>query len=394
MKKLLPTCIAFFFPIWMHAQSLWNLHTWKNETTGNNVTAVYVGDDDKIWSGFFYRGLAHFDGNDWSYFDNNDYQKRVTSITQVSDGTYWFGGLMSLIKFDGDEWRYYDGQSYILTLVEYDDNVIWVGTNTGLYAFNKTEESFVPIPLGNDSALVVNCLYKDSQSRIWVGTNTKGVFVYQNGDWTDNYTMQNSEIPYNAITDVAERAGGEMWLATRNGTVRYRDGVWNVLPESDGMEALHVDNKQNLWMGGMMHVLKFDDIQLTDFTPAGVGVTTPTGGVAYRIDSDSECSVYFATNRGLSQLSDCMLMDLDEEKAILATMFPNPAASHLNIALAPEMALPATVRFMDMAGRVVKQVQSTAHTTVMEIGEIPPGVYVVSVKTAAGQEYVEKIIKQ
>lgn len=144
-------------------------------------------------------------------------------------------------------------------------------------------------------------------------------------------------------------------------------------------------------MGGSQNVLKLDSSQLIEFTV----VTAFSGiGLAYRIDSDSKCSVYFATNRGLSQLSDCMLMDLPEEKMAAVHVFPNPAVSFLNLALASQLDLPAEVRISDMTGRIVKQSQILELIAQIDIGQLPSGIYALSVRSKHGSEYIEKIIKQ
>ncbi|MBO2607365.1 ligand-binding sensor domain-containing protein [Shewanella algae] len=78
-------------------------------------------------------------------------QSTVTSITEDSDGYIWIGTLNGLNRFDGKEFKQYfanDGSglksSFIQSLYFHKD-LLLVGTNNGLYTYNKEKNTFISV---------------------------------------------------------------------------------------------------------------------------------------------------------------------------------------------------------------------------------------------------------
>jgi ligand-binding sensor domain-containing protein/signal transduction histidine kinase len=112
-------------------------------------------------------------------------QNSVTSILQTRDGYLWLGTLNGLVRFDGMRFAVFD-------------------------------ESNTP---GLNSSRIVK-LFQDSHGRIWVGTESAGIVIIDDG--------QVSSLPIGLgalekrLASICEDGAGEVWLCTASGEVwRY-----------------------------------------------------------------------------------------------------------------------------------------------------------------------------
>lgn len=122
-------------------------------------------------------------------------QSTVTSITEDSDGYIWVGTLNGLNRFDGKEFKQYfanDGtglrSSFIQSLYSHKD-LLLVGTNHGLYTYNKEKNTFVPISSMNSAVWSLQRM----EDSILVGLNDKIAKVDQITTTTPKITLLQSE---------------------------------------------------------------------------------------------------------------------------------------------------------------------------------------------------------
>ena len=62
-------------------------------------------------------------------------------------------------------------------IAQTNDGILWIGTYGGLYRYNGTEFKWVD---EYASVKTVNCLYKDEEGRLWIGTNDNGLSIMIN----------------------------------------------------------------------------------------------------------------------------------------------------------------------------------------------------------------------
>ncbi|WP_223789436.1 sensor histidine kinase [Marinicella meishanensis] len=117
-------------------------------------------------------------------------QSRVTAMIQDSEGYMWFGTQIGLNRFDGYEIISYfhdpldrltlPGNSVSTLLVDTMENM-WVGTtHTGLAKYHKDSQSFSRVQYPDSPTNAQKMIYsivEDNDQRLWVGTGG-GVFIY------------------------------------------------------------------------------------------------------------------------------------------------------------------------------------------------------------------------
>jgi len=128
------------------------------------------------------------------YNDNNGLSHNsVRHIVQDKKGFMWFGTFSGLNRFDGYQFKNYmsstPGKNKLynddITALELDAkyNNLWIGTRKGLTLFKMDTHVFTtffhkkddPNSLPDDE---VRSVYVDKFERIWVGTKTKGTYLF------------------------------------------------------------------------------------------------------------------------------------------------------------------------------------------------------------------------
>ncbi len=156
-------------------------------------------------------------------------QSTVQSMIQDQAGYLWFGTFIGLNRYDGYRFETYrhdpnDPQSLpgniINALMEDDRGRLWIGTGSGLCRYDGRDTDrprFVhfPVNTANNHALFrdnVTRLLQDHRGEIWVATVGK-LHRYReaSGDF------ERFDVPNAHITGLAEDRWGRLWAATAGG---------------------------------------------------------------------------------------------------------------------------------------------------------------------------------
>lgn len=292
---------------WDSALGNYNLFTTLEGLPDNNINALLVDDDDRLWAGT-YAGIVVFDGKTWSTFDQH--QGMVTGLTKVLardtrggiwvgmsmgdpplvyyDGTAWnaapavpmpvqypspralvsdedlglFVGLENagLAHFDGAAWRVYtqaQGLPYdTVTALQVADDALYLGFTRGAARMDVASGTFTSLP--QLSAMAVHAMYHAQNGMLWFGGDS--IFAYDPGDneWMSFSVNAHpfSSWPVRAITE----NDNALWFATEGGgLLRYDGDVWQtwtvpVTLRDNRVRAIVQDSGGALWFahrGGM-----------------------------------------------------------------------------------------------------------------------------------------------
>lgn len=105
----------------------------------------------------------------------------ANAIVQTSDGFIWIGGYSGLIRYDGNKFQRFD-------------------STTGITS--------------------VACLFIDSEGKLWIGTNDKGIALYKNGKF--KIFGKDQGLTSGSIKKIAEDVKGNLYMGTTSG-VAYID---------------------------------------------------------------------------------------------------------------------------------------------------------------------------
>jgi ligand-binding sensor domain-containing protein/signal transduction histidine kinase len=143
-------------------------------------------------------------------------QNSVTSIMQTRDGYLWFGTLNGLVRFDGMQFTVFDqsnvpdlGSSRIVHLFEDSLGNLWVGTETaGVALIQQGKVTNLPIGHGTrEGRLQAAC--EDSHHAVWLYTGNGQLWRYANGRF--GFSLFEADRPSSCRTVITEPAG-PVWV--------------------------------------------------------------------------------------------------------------------------------------------------------------------------------------
>lgn len=105
----------------------------------------------------------------------------------------------------------------------YKKNVYWLALNTEVWLINASGEvikkyNIPPESSDTHTSFVINCLYKDLDNKVWMGTS-KGLYYFD--EIRDNFiyksVVKGNEIEANVVRAISQDHKGKLWLGTESG---------------------------------------------------------------------------------------------------------------------------------------------------------------------------------
>lgn len=215
----------------------------ESSLLSNSIWSLYLDDDQKIWLGYYNKGVAKYDKlydkfNDIASYYNNPNSLQigsVTSIAQKSNGDFLIGmdgGGIDIVNLQNNSFTHinisskgeYTGltSDYIQTIFIDSKENIWAGSwDKGIYFLKKGSKNFVNFNTsntnGNLASNTVMSITEDSRGTIWIGAYNSGVHSF------DPQTLQFTH------------HGSQLFM--ESGVAESE--IWKVL----------VDKKDHIWLG-------------------------------------------------------------------------------------------------------------------------------------------------
>lgn len=161
---------------------------------GNEINCMFKSHTGYIWIGTRH-GLFRFDGYQFKAYKNNISQPHfltsndIKGVAEDSQGNLWVGTAEGITYIDirsGQSRHYhftdFDNSDRIGLLYFTHQGQLWVGSEGGLYIYDKERDEFVLHcdKMGNSRVphCSVKAIFEDQKGYIWVGTWDKGLFRY------------------------------------------------------------------------------------------------------------------------------------------------------------------------------------------------------------------------
>lgn len=194
----------------------------------------------------------------------------------------------------------YDGSNGLSSghanaIAQTNEGVLWIGTYAGLYRYNGSE--FV---LRSDIEEVrnVNCLYVDSEGRLWIGTNDNGVVIVIN-EKVANVINSKNGLPSDSIRSIIQSSTGEYYIGTSEGIVTMEMKIG--MSVSDKLEDIgYVDRMSADQSGRIAAVSNTGELFILKGGKVTNKITAAYGGRKISACAfDDEGSVYIGTTDGM-----------------------------------------------------------------------------------------------
>ena len=225
----------------------------KDGIKGLQVNALLEDSDGKLWFGTDY-GISIFSKSGISfqnpvYFNQENGklpENRIRFIKQDKKGNIWIATDHAVLSWTpgtgGMDYNFlingYLTQNNLVTALELDNqNNLWIGTLNGLlvYEIETDKVSFIKARdglAGND----ISAIFADTRNRIWIGSNQKGLTIYDKKNGT--FTVLKTNLGFSP-TCIAESNDKTIWVGTQAGGIlvfnnldlvkqfRMKDGLYS-----------------------------------------------------------------------------------------------------------------------------------------------------------------------
>ena len=205
-----------------------------NSLSNNLVLRIIKDKDNNFWIGTL-NGLNYLNpatGKFTRYYYEPDNKAALSNIVsricEDSDSNIWIGsshnkGLRMLNRKTGKFIVYMNNPAntntisadYVSVILETEKPDLWIGTydNAGLNKMNRLTGNFTHYLPG----LVIDCIYKDADGIIWVGTPS-GLFQYdRKSDIFNSMDMGNSGNDMMNISSIISDKEDNLWIASSGG---------------------------------------------------------------------------------------------------------------------------------------------------------------------------------
>ncbi|TRX70342.1 two-component regulator propeller domain-containing protein [Carboxylicivirga sp. M1479] len=273
----------------------------------NDVRKIYQSEDGLIWLSFdsgIYIIVENVHGRNElvyvnDYFNSQGLSKNMPRDLVVLDQHLWLAtkelGLFMFQKEDGtyrmvkNFWatgRKGAPQSNSISVLNVDHKQrLWVGTHKGLYQYQPTDTTLVPLEAllhKGDAPLyqAINCIYVDHDGDIWFGTpgGLHQLVEGLDGMFQLNRYTKLEGLVNTYINTVLSDSTGDIWLSTNAGLSCYhkQSGEFINYDASDGLEGTNfsessgcIGRNGRLYFGGRNGLLAFNpsDILNNNYQP-------------------------------------------------------------------------------------------------------------------------------
>lgn len=211
-------------------------HMAQGNLSSDLIIGAYTDSEGRIWFGSYGNGLflwenGRFVSVTYSVKAGEDSPiKFVRHLTEDNKGNLWIGTFshgLYCMDSQGKFSVYTKNNSCLrtntITALTHlsEDDMLYVGTSTGLYKLDTTRRQLSPItaktPDGQSLGIIhVHCLCQDKRGQLWIGTSN-GLLIYDRTTQSVSHLTTRNGLSHPRIRGMAEDHNGNLWATTDKG---------------------------------------------------------------------------------------------------------------------------------------------------------------------------------
>jgi ligand-binding sensor domain-containing protein/signal transduction histidine kinase len=270
------------------------------------------------------KGLSRFDGVEFKTFKKNTglMNSKINSIKEDCRGNLRIGtdrGVVNCICADGAgnySFRDIFSDRSVYSIVEDQEGKLWFGTSKGLSSFDGKTTRHFTLPDSLQTGMIIT-IAVEKNGEPWLGTD-KGLYGYDRKNSTySTYPIIKKGLPDNIVSALLYDSVGNLWIGTKKGLSRFRDGKLITYTKKDGLSddpvnAIMEDRSGNIWIGTWNGVSLFSRGKFTNYST----INGLPNNFIYSIFQDHEGNMWFGTHGGASCLTSLNVKTFSKEDGL------------------------------------------------------------------------------
>ena len=260
--------------------------------TDRIIRTLYKAKGNKLWLGT-HSGLILYNkqSGDFKVYNRQNSglsHNIVRSIYRDHDGDLWVGTFDKLNKLSRDTNRFQVidmkqnhkpsiENHLILSILPYSkdsDSLLWIGSQKGLFLYNRHSETYKAYHRENNAQLsneVIKTLHQSEGNNFWIGTDF-GLTRFHPGEDSSEFYFHDIHDRFSLVNNVVwtiyEDRSGNLWFGTDNGIsiMNQHNNSIEYYPVSYELDGKHVGNqindlvagKRNLWLATLHGVICYN----------------------------------------------------------------------------------------------------------------------------------------
>jgi signal transduction histidine kinase/ActR/RegA family two-component response regulator len=233
--------------------------TWTSENgfPGTTVQSIVQTQDGYLWFGTV-EGLVKFDGVHFTVFDKAELSTSTANILflrEDSRGALWIGTRGGgVVRYQNGKFQTFTTQNGLANdmvwyIQELRNGDLWFSTEKGINIYHEGKFSLLATEFRNE---FVWSIFQDSHRNIWLGSDENGLLEIKN---EKEIAYKHSDgLAGDGVFCIAEDKDGALWVGTRTGLSRYKDGKFTNFTTRNGLSSnqiysLLIDRDGVLWIG-------------------------------------------------------------------------------------------------------------------------------------------------
>ncbi len=288
----------------------YNCRNWTRDSglPSDGVRGIALSEDGYLWLGTT-KGIAYFDGINFHVVeppkDSILLGKVVTSLAPREDVGIWFGTEgAGLGSYDNVQFQQIEAEgpsiadATVRTIFKTKNQDLFLGSVFGADTYDHVTGVIRGLPFDEPSEVLA--VEEGADGRIWLGTTSRGVLLWENGilkELSDDW--KKGEVVAALVVDRKD----QLWVGTSMGLRLYDSEMRRVeLPVGTFPEvkSLLVDKDGAVWIGT-------SGDGLYRYFEEKLSVLRETDGLAsdyiYALEESPDGSIWVGSSKGLSQLS-------------------------------------------------------------------------------------------
>lgn len=199
-----------------------NVLTTDQGLCSNHIRALLTDSLGRIWIGSQNNGLSVFHGTLQNYDQNQGLiSNAIRALSAGINGDVWIATTNGVQVFRNGTFEDPGFNDQLpdknIRTMTFAGNTLWIGTDSGLAAYNGTELAIFDERNQLPNRSIVH-LAPSSDGGVWVGT-TEGAAKILNGNVMRFSALE--QLPHPRVRAICEDLEGALWLGTYNGVLRF-----------------------------------------------------------------------------------------------------------------------------------------------------------------------------